>query len=61
MLSLQDIAIHFHIDEETALGLLEMLIKKDKIKKLTADCSGCSTSCKNCPTFSKTLLFSWKE
>jgi hypothetical protein len=61
ILSLEDITIHFHIDKETALGLIETLYQKGKIEKLEETCKSCSSSCKSCSIFAKTMFFAWKK
>lgn len=40
---IDDIAMHFDMDADAARGMLELWIRKGKVRKL--DSAGCDTSC----------------
>lgn len=46
--SLNDLMIHFEIDESAIKPILERLIAKKYINHLNLECNGCSRDCSKC-------------
>ena len=56
-ISLNDLAIHFKIQESAMDGILEKLVKKDFIEHLNTECFACSSSCSSCSFASEKILY----
>ena len=59
ILSLQDVSIHFHIDDSATEGMLTLLVKKHLIKSVSNICDGCKNSCQKCDLFGKSKYYRW--
>ena len=57
--TLSDIALHFDTDPDAVRGMLEVWIRKGKVKKQSATGS-CGTSCNSCDP-SSTEIYVWCE
>lgn len=57
--TLSDIALHFDTDADAVRGMLEVWIRKGKVKKHSATAS-CGTSCQSCDP-AATEVYSWCE
>lgn len=57
--TLSDIALHFDTDADAVRGMLEVWIRKGKVKKSSATAS-CGTSCQSCDP-AATEVYSWCE
>jgi len=47
-LSARDIAYHFGLETEVVEGMLEILLRKNKIRLVKFDCKSCANSCSSC-------------
>ena len=57
--TLSDIALHFDTDADAVRGMLDVWIRKGKVKKRSATDS-CGTSCQSCDP-AATEVYSWCE
>ena len=57
--TLSDIALHFDTDADAVRGMLDVWIRKGKVKKSSATDS-CGTSCQSCDP-AATEVYSWCE
>ena len=57
--TLSDIALHFDTDADAVRGMLDVWIRKGKVKKSSATDS-CGTSCQSCDP-AATEVYSWSE
>ena len=57
--TLSDIALHFDTDADAVRGMLDVWIRKGKVKKTSAT-ESCGTSCQSCDP-SATEVYSWCE
>lgn len=57
--SLADIALHFDIDPDALRGMLEVWMRKGKVRKQLATAS-CGSSCNQCRS-SATEIYTWVE
>jgi len=57
--TLSDIALHFDTDADAVRGMLEVWIRKGKVKKRSATDS-CGTSCQSCDP-AATEVYLWSE
>jgi len=48
LVTLDDLSIHFKTDKSAMEGMLEVLIRKEKIMKFETNCNSCSGSCSLC-------------
>lgn len=57
--TLSDIALHFDTDADAVRGMLDVWIRKGKVKKTSAT-ESCGTSCQSCDP-AATEVYSWCE
>ena len=57
--TLSDIALHFDTDADAVRGMLDVWIRKGKVKRRSATDS-CGTSCQSCDP-AATEVYSWNE
>jgi len=58
--TLHDLMIHFRMDADALRGMLEVWIRKGKVKKNAPDSAVCGSSCCKCDP-ALTELYEWQE